>query len=39
MIGTVYMGSCSLVVQPSAILLWNDEIYTLLTHANLSSRA
>lgn len=39
MMGTVYMASSSLVVRPPAIPLRNDETHTLLSHANVSSRA
>ena len=33
--GTVDIASCSHVVQYSAIPLWNDEMHTLLTDANI----
>ncbi len=39
MMGTVHMASCSLVVQPPAIPLRNDEMHTLLPHDNVSFRA
>ena len=32
--GIVDMESCSFIVQPAAIPLWNDEMYTLVLRAD-----
>ena len=37
--GIGYMASCNHVVQPTANPLWNDEMHTLLTHADISFQA